>query len=67
MGFPVGAYILIGDLGFSLIFLVVTLDTIPRVPEQTNTDNLTPQAVAGKHLWDPHNHMGCHTILGGGS
>ena len=49
------------------MFLLLTLDTIRRVPEQTNADNLTPQAIAGKHLWDRHNCMGCHTILGEGA
>ena len=58
------AFFLIGTIGFSLIFLLLTLDTIRRVPEQTNADNLTPQAIAGKHLWDKNNCMGCHTILG---
>ena len=61
------AFFLIGTLGFSLIFLFLTLDTIRRVPEQTNAVNLTPQAIAGKHLWDRHNCMGCHTILGEGA
>ena len=37
------------------------------MPEQTNADNLTPQAIAGKHLWDRHNCMGWHTILGEGA
>ena len=61
------AFFLIGTIGFSLIFLLLTLDTIRRVPEQTNADNLTPQAIAGKHLWDKNNCMGCHTILGEGA
>ena len=46
------AFFLIGTVGFSVIFLLLTLDTIRRVPDQTNADNLTPQAIAGKHLWD---------------
>jgi hypothetical protein len=37
------------------------------VPEQTNADDLTPQAIAGKHLWDRHNRMGRYTILGEGA
>jgi nitric oxide reductase subunit C len=56
-----------GTLGFSLIFLLLTLDTILHVPEQTNADDLTPQAIAGKHLWDRHNRMGRYTILGEGA
>ena len=42
------AFFLIGTLGFSLIFLFLTIDTIRRVPEQINADNLTLQAIAGK-------------------
>ena len=61
------AFFLIGTIGFSVIFLLLTFDTIRRVPEQTNADNLTPQAIAGKHLWDRNNCMGCHTILGEGA
>jgi nitric oxide reductase subunit C len=58
------AFLLVGTLGFSLIFLLLTLHTIRRVPEQTNANNVTPQAIAGEHLWDSHDCMGCHTILG---
>jgi nitric oxide reductase subunit C len=36
------AFFLIGTVGFSVIFLLLTLDTIRRVPEQTNAANLTP-------------------------
>ncbi|CAI8033282.1 Nitric oxide reductase subunit C [Geodia barretti] len=61
------AFFLVGTIGFSVIFLLLTFDTIRRVPEQTNADNLTPQAIAGKHLWDRNNCMGCHTILGEGA
>ncbi len=61
------AFFLIGTIGFSVIFLALTLDTIRRVPDQTNAANLTPQAIAGKHLWDKNNCMGCHTILGEGA
>ena len=61
------AFFLIGTVGFSVIFLALTLDTIRRVPKQTNAHNLTPQAIAGKHLWDQNNCMGCHTILGEGA
>ncbi len=61
------AFFLIGTVGFSVIFLALTVDTISRVPEQTNSDKLTPQAIQGKHLWDVNNCMGCHTLLGEGA
>ena len=61
------AFFLIGTIGFSGIFLGLTIDTIRRVPEQTKEENLTPQVVHGKHLWEQNNCMGCHTILGEGA
>ena len=61
------AFFLIGTIGFSVIFLALTLDTIRRVPEQTHADNLTPQVIEGKRLWEKNNCMGCHTILGEGA
>jgi nitric oxide reductase subunit C len=56
------AFFFIGTIGFSAIFLGLTLDTMRQVPKQTNAANLTPQAIEGKHLWDRTNCMGCHTL-----
>ena len=61
------AFFLIGTVGFSVIFLGLTLDTIRRVPDQTRAHNITPQVVQGKHLWEKNNCMGCHTLLGEGA
>jgi nitric oxide reductase subunit C len=38
-----------------------------EVPRQTNSQNITPQVVSGKKLWESNNCMGCHTILGEGA
>jgi nitric oxide reductase subunit C len=61
------AFFLIGTVGFSVIFLGLTLDTIRRVPAQTREHNITPQVVQGKQLWEKNNCMGCHTLLGEGA
>lgn len=61
------AFFLIGTFGFSAVFLGLTLDTLRRVPQQTNAANLTPQVIEGKHLWEQNNCMGCHTLLGEGA
>lgn len=61
------AFFLIGTIGFSLIFVLLTIDTFNRIPKQTNQDALTPQAIKGKHLFDSKNCMGCHTIMGEGA
>lgn len=37
------------------------------VPKQTHEENLTPQVINGKKLWESNNCMGCHTILGEGA
>jgi nitric oxide reductase subunit C len=48
-------------------FILLTIDTIKRVPDQTNESNLSPSVARGKHLFDTNNCMGCHTILGEGA
>jgi len=48
-------------------FVLLTIDTLKRVPGQTNQQNLTESAIRGKHLWDVSNCMGCHTLLGEGA
>lgn len=51
----------------SLAFLLLTADTLARVPEQTNQHNLTPAVERGKELWEANNCMGCHTLMGEGA
>jgi nitric oxide reductase subunit C len=48
-------------------FVLLTLDTLRRIPAQTNQDAMTADVVRGKHLWDSSNCMGCHTLLGEGA
>ncbi|MBL8733203.1 MAG: c-type cytochrome [Planctomycetes bacterium] len=48
-------------------FVLLTLDTLRRIPAQTNQEAMTDAVVRGKHLWDSSNCMGCHTLLGEGA
>ncbi len=48
-------------------FVLLTIDTIQRVPSQTHEENITDAVIRGKDLWDHNNCMGCHTILGEGA
>ena len=48
-------------------FVLLTLDTLKRIPEQTHEVNLTDSAKRGKHLWESNNCMGCHTLMGEGA
>src|SRR5215510_7867180 len=61
------AFFLLGTIVFSAVFLLLTVDTIRRVPAQTKQQNLTEQVVHGKQLWERNNCMGCHTLLGEGA
>jgi len=56
-----------GTVGFSLLFLFLTIDTIRKVPAQTKSQNITEAVKRGKYLWDVNNCMGCHTLLGEGA
>ncbi|MBI4694889.1 MAG: cytochrome c [Gammaproteobacteria bacterium] len=60
------AFFLIGTALSGGAFLILTYDTIQRVPAQTHQDQLTPAAIRGKQLWESSNCMGCHTLMGEG-
>jgi nitric oxide reductase subunit C len=60
-------FFLLGTAACSLAFVGLTVDTLKRVPKQTNEAALTESAIRGKHLFDSKNCMGCHTILGEGA
>ncbi len=60
-------FFIIGTVVCSGCFVLLTVDTISRVPKQTNADKITPQVIHGKDLWDHNNCMGCHTIMGEGA
>jgi len=56
-----------GTIFFSVIFLVLTADTLRQIPERQNSDLMTESVVRGKQIWEAKNCMGCHTILGEGA
>ena len=51
----------------TLAFVLLTLDTLQQIPDQTREQNLSAAAIRGKHLWEANNCMGCHTIMGEGA
>lgn len=57
----------VGTGFFALIFLVLTVDTHRQIDRLTNADQITPQVVAGKHVWHRKNCINCHTVLGEGA
>lgn len=56
-----------GTLFFSLVFILLTIDTMRQIPAQTKSQNITPAVAAGKQIWEENNCMGCHTIFGEGA
>ncbi len=53
-----------GTILSSVLFIVLTFDSISKMPQRTHEDNLTAQVAAGKWTWQKHNCNDCHTILG---
>ena len=60
-------FFVVATVGFSGVFLRLTVDTLLRVPERSNEDLMDEHVVAGKMIWEENNCMGCHTILGEGA
>lgn len=56
-----------GTTIFSLVFLALTVDTIAKVPERSNQDQMTEAVKRGHTIWTDNNCMGCHTLLGEGA
>ena len=62
------AFFLGGTVVTFAVFLGMSWITLSKeVPIRTHEENLTPQAVQGKHIWESNNCMGCHTLLGEGA
>jgi nitric oxide reductase subunit C len=59
-------FFLVGTGLCSAAFIVLTIDTFQRIPAATRSDELTPEVIKGKDLWEANNCMGCHTIMGEG-
>jgi len=61
------AFFLGGTAVFTAAFLALTVDSMRQVPALTNEENITPQVIAGKKIWEDNNCMGCHTLFGEGA
>lgn len=60
------AFFLVGTALCAGAFILLTMDTLQRIPKQTKAENLTPQVIRGKHLFESNNCAGCHTLMGEG-
>jgi nitric oxide reductase subunit C len=58
-------HIFIWGTAFSaVIFLVLTYDSLVKMPQRTHEERLDAHVAAGKWAWQKHNCNDCHTILG---
>jgi nitric oxide reductase subunit C len=56
-----------GGLFFFLLFVALAFDTTQKLPKLDHRENLTPEVIRGKHIWEVNNCIGCHTLLGEGA
>lgn len=56
-----------GSLFFFLLFLALTFQSHQEFPKRDNHENLTESAARGKLVWEEHDCIGCHTLLGEGA
>jgi len=56
-----------GSAFFFLLFVALTFDSMSALPKRDHRENITPQVVLGKKVWEDHNCIGCHTLMGEGA
>ncbi|MEH6577431.1 MAG: cytochrome c [Amphritea sp.] len=56
-----------GSLFFLLVLIGLTAHSVKVLPDRDNRQNLTPEVVLGKKVWEDNNCIGCHTLLGEGA
>ncbi len=56
-----------GSIFFFLLLLALTFDTVSVLPERDHRENITPEVVLGKKVWEDNDCIGCHTLLGEGA
>jgi nitric oxide reductase subunit C len=52
---------------FAILFVALTIHSHTRFGELTNSDAITADVIAGKHVWHRKNCINCHTLLGEGA
>jgi nitric oxide reductase subunit C len=60
-------FFIVGTTVFAAIFIGLTVDSHRQFGELTHADAITPQVIAGKHVWHRKNCINCHTLLGEGA
>ncbi len=53
-----------GTVVSAVIFLILTYDSLVKMPQRTQEAKLDARVASGKWAWQKHNCNDCHTILG---
>jgi nitric oxide reductase subunit C len=56
-----------GTTLFSIVFIMLTIDSHTQFGRLTHEEALDSHVVAGKHVWHRKNCINCHTLLGEGA
>ncbi len=56
-----------GAAFFILLFLALTFDTMGAIKTTDNRAAITEQVAQGKKVWETHDCIGCHSLLGEGA
>jgi len=56
-------FFIICTVGFSIVFVVLTIHSHTRFGELTHADKLTDEVVAGRDVWHAGNCINCHTLM----
>ncbi len=54
----------VGTLFSTAVFIILTFDSLSKMPQRTHEEKLDPAVRAGKWAWQKKNCNDCHTILG---
>ncbi|MGZ8211412.1 MAG: c-type cytochrome [Burkholderiales bacterium] len=60
-------FAIVSTLLATVAFLGMTIDSHRQFPKLTNEQAMTPEVIAGKHVWHKFNCTNCHTLLGEGA
>ena len=57
-----------GTIFFFVVFVGLVINSVNYITEvSTDHAGITPSVVLGKHVWERHSCINCHTILGEGA
>jgi nitric oxide reductase subunit C len=60
-------FFVVGTTLFSIVFVMLTIDSHTQFGRLTHEDQLNSHVIAGKHVWHRKDCINCHTLLGEGA